>query len=201
MFNSRCLVKRPSRQRFSLPCHRLPCASSGEIFHQLSSWLLAAYRVFQKKVPFWNFRSTNPYDYSVLGQLDNLGSCGLLDHSIQFCLFGWPVIVTWICEPKISDRYFFSGTPCSLLQLASSCFFLYHHIFHGSLHDIILFSNYFTFFSLQFPKFSIKVTKHATEPMGEWKILFFSGELIFVHYEKTTCIPCFSSHCGLDVNV
>ena len=32
MFNSRCLVKRPSRQRCSLPCHWLPCASSGEIF-------------------------------------------------------------------------------------------------------------------------------------------------------------------------
>ena len=31
MFNSRCLVKRPSRQRGSLPCNWLSCASSGEI--------------------------------------------------------------------------------------------------------------------------------------------------------------------------
>ena len=49
-------------------------------------------------------------------------------------------------------------------------------------HNIL--SNDLIFFSLQFPKFSIKVTKHATEPMGEWKILFFSGELIFFFIMK-----------------
>ena len=63
-------------------------------------------------------------------------------------------------------------------------FFWHHHIFHGSFEDIIFFSNDLTFFSLQFPKFSIKVTKHATEPMGEWKILLFSGELIFCFIMK-----------------
>ena len=39
-------------------------------------------------------------------------------------------------------------------------------------------------FFLQFPKFSIKVTKHATEPMGEWKILLFSRKLIFCFIMK-----------------
>ena len=34
-----------------------------------------------------------------------------LDHFIQICLFSWPVIVTWICEPEISERYFFLGHP------------------------------------------------------------------------------------------
>ena len=34
-----------------------------------------------------------------------------LDHFIQICLFSWPVIVTWICEPDISERYFFLGHP------------------------------------------------------------------------------------------
>ena len=48
---------------------------------------------------------------TVLSHLDNLDSYGLLDHFIQICLFGWPVIVTWICEPEISEGYFFLGHP------------------------------------------------------------------------------------------
>ena len=104
-----------------------------QYLHCLDHWPLGVSslglvcRVSQNKEPFWNFRPTNPYDYSgplwtvvsrnVLGQLDKLDSYGLLNYFIQFCLFGWFVIVTWICEPEISERYSFSGTPCVIRHL------------------------------------------------------------------------------------
>ena len=52
-----------------------------------------------------------------MGQLDNLDSYGLLDHFVQYCLFGWPVIVIWICEPEISESYFFLGPPVVLVNM------------------------------------------------------------------------------------
>ena len=80
-------------------------------------------------VPFWNFRSTSIWLFwttlypskgllgNVLGHLDNLDSYGLLDRFIQFCLFGWTVIVTWICESEISE---FSETIATMLPQKSS---------------------------------------------------------------------------------
>ena len=53
----------------------------------------------------------------MLGHLDNLESYGRLDHFIQYCLLGWPVIVTWICDPEISERYFFWGQFVSKIPL------------------------------------------------------------------------------------
>ena len=47
--------------------------------------------------------------------LDDLDSYGLFDHFIQFCLFGWAVNVTWICETEISEKVFFSGPPCIVI--------------------------------------------------------------------------------------
>ena len=52
-----------------------------------------------------------------MGHLDNLDSYGLLDHFVQYCLFGWPVIVIWICEPEISESYFFLGPPVVLVNM------------------------------------------------------------------------------------
>ena len=68
----------------------------------------------RKKVLVWNLSSTNTCDCSGPIWI-------LLDRFMPFCLFVWSIFVIWICEHKISERYFFLGYPVYSYSGWGSC--------------------------------------------------------------------------------